>query len=81
MSHQLGKLLHCDRPGCTAEIFLEYTKTEEMDGGFTKIDHFAKKPEGWTTAHELNCADLCPECSRVYAAMKLRFLEGYNYEN
>ena len=54
MSHQLGKLLHCDRPGCMAEVFLEYTKTEELDGGFTKIDHFAKKPEGWTTAHELN---------------------------
>lgn len=45
MSEQIGKLLSCDR--CGETVFLKWEGMSEFDGGYSKIQHFEKTPEGW----------------------------------
>ena len=63
MGEKIGKILTCDR--CGREVFLRFTKTERLDGGFTNIDHFEKAPEGWKLreSYEKNYFMLCPDCN------------------
>lgn len=71
MSEQIGKCLTCDRCGKT--VFLPWEGTEEWDGGYSEIQHFAKKPEGWTK--NVDIGDLCPDCSELYQTMMHAFKE------
>lgn len=65
MSEQIGKQLTCDR--CGETIFLPWEGTQEFDVGYSKVQHFAKKPEGWTRVGDVG--DLCPACSELYRSV------------
>lgn len=71
MSEQIGKLLSCDR--CGETIFLKWEGMSEFDGGYSKIQHFEKVPEGWTKNRDVG--DLCPDCSELYQTMMHAFKE------
>ena len=71
MSEHLGKLIECDRCGKTH--FLNYTSTKSLDGGYTKIDQFDKRPDGWTYHSETGL--ICDECEAAYQKVLDEFFE------
>lgn len=62
MSEYLGKIIKCDRCGKTH--FLNYTGTKSLDGGYTKVDEFDKRPDEWGYHGETGL--LCDECEAAY---------------
>lgn len=70
MSEQIGKLLSCDR--CGETIFLKWEGMSEFDGGYSKIQHFEKTPEGWGSVRDLGM--LCPECRTEYENLVEKFM-------
>lgn len=70
MAEHLGKLVECDRCGKTC--FLNYTGTEAFDGGYTKVDLFEKKPDGW--GRHSDTGTLCDECEARYWSFIKRFM-------
>lgn len=73
MAEQIGKLLTCDR--CSRTVFLKYNGTEHLDGGFTKVDKFENKPDGWKHTCDLRM-DLCPKCNEALHKFLEEFKEG-----
>lgn len=71
MSEKVGKLLGCDR--CGKQVFLKYIRTEAFDGGYSKIDYFEKKPDGWETGWRVGI--LCPECRTEYENLVEKFMQ------
>lgn len=68
MAETEGKLLTCDVCGRT--VFLKYVKTEEYDGGFTKVCRYEDKPDGWGSMLLWKYRTLCPSCvERIGAAI------------
>lgn len=68
MSEVEGKNLVCDVCGRT--VFLKYVKTDEYDGGFTKIRRYEDKPAGWNSMLVWKYRTLCPSCAeRIGAAI------------
>lgn len=55
------KVVMCDR--CGKQIFRKFLKTEGIDGGWTKVDHFEPVPTTWGW-HEGK--KFCPECTAEY---------------
>lgn len=65
-----GILLTCDRCGQT--IFLKRLCTESADGGYTNLDKYEDRPEGWCTVDKsmssaIKSTHLCPDCSKKLA--------------
>lgn len=71
MSEQIGKMITCDRCGKT--VFLKYTGTTSLDGGYSKVDNFEKRPEGWEYHTNRELGLLCPECESDYQKMVRKF--------
>lgn len=69
---QIGMLRFCDK--CGTVHFLEYTGTDHLDGGFTRVDKFEKPPEGWKYSTELMMW-LCPTCSTKWHKIIEQFKE------
>lgn len=65
MSELIGKLLIRER--CGEKAFSKYIKTEDFDGGFTRVNEFEKIP-GWDCAPKENddYGTLCPNCYLAY---------------
>lgn len=65
MSELIGRLLICER--CGEKAFSKYVKTEEFDGGYTRINDFEEIP-GWDRAPKENgnYGTLCPNCYLAY---------------
>ena len=76
MSEVEGKNLVCDVCGRT--VFLKYVKTEEYDGGFTKVRRYEDKPDGWQTWHVANVihSTLCPSCNERMQEALLACVNG-----
>ena len=74
MSEQIGKRLTCDR--CGETIFLKWEGMSEFDGGYSKIQHFEKVPEGWGSVIDLGL--LCPRCYVEYGNLIENFKEAAN---
>ena len=70
MSYRLGKQIICDC--CNKRFFL--ARIEESSPEI-KPPMYEDIPEGWT--HSNDFGDLCPNCSRNYAA-KMRDMFGYD---
>lgn len=60
---KIGKLIICDC--CHKEIFVEKLQSKDtvLDGGYTRIENFIDKPEGWCYSSDLKM-DLCQSCSK-----------------
>lgn len=76
MSEQIGKRLTCDR--CGETIFLKWEGMSEFDGGYSKIQHFEKVPEGWGSV--MGLGQLCPKCYGEYIKLIEDFKEAANVE-
>lgn len=74
MSEKIGKIVTCDR--CGREIFLNYTGTSHLDGGFTKIEHFEKMPDGWRVreSYGKDYIMLCPDCNNEIELLHKKFM-------
>lgn len=79
MSSKKGIIETCDR--CGISTFRKYLKTEDYDGGFTKLDNFEALPNGWHRYNEPNIDDkyntvtLCPKCSSQYIELFANFIK------
>ena len=73
MAENIGKLITCDR--CNESLFLRYTGTDHLDGGFTSVDKFEKKPDNWCHNYDLKM-DLCPKCRIVFNDLIEKFKEN-----
>ena len=73
MSQIKGKLIECCR--CKKRLFIAQTGVDEYDGGFTQIETYEKKPEGWTVGREIGINDLCPECSAEWEQVIAKFMK------
>ena len=71
MAEHLGKMIECDRCGKTH--FLYYTGTKTLDGGYTKVDQFNKKPDGWE--YHSDTGLLCDECEKLYQELLNEFFD------
>ena len=69
MAEKLGKLKICDR--CGEQIFLELTKTDTLDGGYTKVLNYECPPEGWQWHSETG--QLCPHCNAEFLELVRKF--------
>ena len=74
MSDRIGKMITCDR--CGETIFLRWEGMSEFDGGYSKIQHFEKTPEGWGSV--VGLGQLCPECHEEYDKLIKDFMEAAN---
>lgn len=74
MSEVEGKNLVCDVCGRT--VFLKYVKTEEYDGGFTKIRRYEDKPDGWGSMLVWKYRTLCPSCNERMQEALLACVSG-----
>ena len=72
MSEQRGKLVECDRCGCT--VFLKYLGQGELDGGYTRWDKFEKLPETWMYESQVGC--LCDKCAGLFRAFIHKLKNG-----
>lgn len=72
MGEKLGKLIICDR--CGEMKFLQYTGKTELDGGFTRVNHFEGMPDGWNW-HNHQIGLLCPNCNAEYTEFLERFMQ------
>lgn len=75
MSSEIGKKIRCDR--CGAECFLKLRETQKLDGGYTTVNKFEDKPDGWGYVQDWNdegYVDLCPDCNRKYTKMIQDFM-------
>lgn len=84
MSEMEGKLIVCNH--CGTQIFLKYSGEKNdtvMDGGWTRIKHYSKMPEGWTSWHydmPPQYKHLCPKCKNLWLNHVETFLKtGVNY--
>lgn len=71
MSERIGKIITCDR--CGKQVFLNYIRTEAFGGGYSKIDYFEKRPEGWELGWRVGM--LCPECFAEYEKLVETFMQ------
>lgn len=71
MAEHLGKLIICDRCGKTQ--FLHHLKTETLDGGYTKVDKYDKRPDGWE--YHSDTGLLCDECEKLYQELLNKFFD------
>ena len=70
MAEQVGKMVMCDR--CGEQVFLKHVRTESLDGGYAKVDHFEPKPAGW--GWQPQTGTLCKDCQRQYDELLSAFL-------
>lgn len=78
MSQFEGKVIVCDR--CGNYICLRKTGTNKLDGGYTEIPVYDKKPAGWEKSATSPCCDLCPECNAVWKDVLHRFMNPPNLD-
>ena len=71
MAERLGKMIECDR--CGKSYFLNYTGTDTLDGGYTKVDQFNKRPDGWE--YHSDTGLLCDECEKLYQELLDEFFD------
>ena len=80
MSKREGLLMTCDR--CGDFEFLPLLGNSELDGGFTRINHFEEPKEKWGNENfgteATNYMDLCPKCFKEFATIRERFI---NYDS
>lgn len=77
MSEQIGKIITCDRCGKT--VFLKHTGTT-LDAGWSRIDNFEKRPEGWGYHADKELGLLCPECESAYQKVIRKFKQDISKE-
>ena len=79
MSKREGLLITCDR--CGNFEFLPLRDQSELDGGFTRINHFESPKEAWGDENfgteDKSYKDLCPKCFKEFNTIRERFL---NYD-
>lgn len=75
MADQKGLLKTCDR--CGAQVFLKYTGTDTLDGGYTKLDKFEDAPDGWGCCKVgREYRTLCPACAERWGEIGIAFMAG-----
>ncbi len=75
MAEQKGLLKTCDR--CGSQVFLKYLDTDELDGGYTKLDKFEPAPDGWNCCYVgTRFKTLCPTCAERWQEISTAFIEG-----
>lgn len=57
---------------CGEVLFSEYLGTDDLDGGFTKIDKFEARPSNWRYT---DMGILCPNCAALFQAQIESFMK------
>lgn len=67
---KIYKAMVCAR--CGDAFFREYIGTNYLDGGYTRIENFSERPEGWVDHREIGT--FCPVCENIYQSTLQSFM-------